>query len=572
MDKIVRVDMTQKEIKVQALPPVYEGLGGRALTSKVVCEELSPSCHPLGRRNKVVVATGLFAGTPLTCSGRLSIGAKSPLTGGIKESNVGGTAGTKLARIGIKAIIIEGKPQDDTLYFLKLDKNNCELIPAAEYYKAGNYQLTKQLRKIYGEQISVMSIGPAGELELAAAGIAVTNVEGSPSSYAARGGLGAVLGSKKIKAIIIDDAGSKIEAQFHDKKEFIRISKEFSRKLIEAKRVLAKYGTAIEICESNLLGCLPTRNYRTGAFEGANRIGGEAMNDLLKRRRGKTGVACMPGCVIRCSNIYNDENYQYLTSALEYETIVMLGSNLGIDDLDAIAEMDRLCDDFGLDTIEVGGAIGVAMEAGLLDFGDAKAAIELLKEIPKGSPLGRILGNGVEITGKVFGVRRIPSVKGQGMAGYDPRAMKGVGVTYMSSPMGADHTAACVIPGRTGFDPNRKYNVLKPDGQAQLSLEVQIIIAVLDAMGLCFFIGPNIETLNTLISLHRAKYGSEITFEDLVNLGKEILKTEREFNCGAGIAPVHHLPDFFEEEPLPPHNSIFDVSYQEVVDKFLNIV
>jgi aldehyde:ferredoxin oxidoreductase len=264
--------------------------------------------------------------------------------------------------------------------------------------------------------------------------------------------------------------------------------------------------------------------------------------------------------------MYNDKDCRYLTSALEYETLVMLGSNLGIDDLDAIAEMDRLCDDFGLDTIEIGGAIGVAMEAKVVTFGDARGAIDLLKEIPKGTPLGRIIGNGVEITGKVFGVSRVPSVKGQGMSGYDPRAMKGIGVTYMSSPMGADHTAACVLPGRTGFDPKETVDVLKPEGQAQVSSELQIIIAVLDAMGLCFFIGPTVQNLDVLANLHRAKYGSKMTVDELVNLGKDILRTEKDFNNKAGIASVNHLPDFFQKEPLPPHNTVFDVSFQEVVD------
>lgn len=409
---------------------------------------------------------------------------------------------------------------------------------------------------------------------LSAAGVAVTDLEGNPCDYAGRGGMGAVLGSKKIKAMLIDDRGAKELIDFYNRSEFVRLSKSFTNRLLETKKDLREYGTPIEISLSNQLGYLPTRNYRTGRFEGATKISGEALHDLIRSRGGKDGKPCMPGCPIRCKQTYLDNKGEYLTSGLEYETIALLGSNCGIDDLDAIAKMDRLCDDYGLDTMEMGAAIGVAMEAGLLSFGDADGAISLLKEIHDGTPLGRIIGNGAEVTGKVFGIQRVPAVKGQSLAAYDPRGNKGMGVTYMSSPMGADHTAGCVIPGRTGFDTTKQYNLLEPYGQEELSLDLQIMAAAIDSMGVCFFIGLNSDMLHTLADLHRARYGLNTTFDDIVKLGKKVLNMEHRFNLAAGIAPLHHLPDFFEEEPLIPHQTVFNVPFKEIhkaMRKKLNI-
>ena len=278
----------------------------------------------------------------------------------------------------------------------------------------------------------------------------------------------------------------------------------------------------------------------------------------------------MPGCPIACKHTYVDSKGQYITSSLEYETIALLGSNCGIDDLDAIAEMDRLCDEIGVDTMEMGAAIGVAMEAGQLSFGDARGTIALLKEIPKNAPMGRIVNSGAEMTGKVFGVTRVPAVKGQGIAGYDPRANKGIGVTYISSPMGADHTAGCTIPGRKGFDHDKEYDVLKPDGQEKLSLDLQIMVAILDATGICFFVGLDTTTLKILVDLHNARFGQNIIFDDLVELGKQTLVIEHQFNLAAGKQVVERLPEFFEIEPLSPHKSVYDVKTVSVITEMGN--
>ena len=559
-NRIIRVDLHREKTTDETLPEVYKYLGGRALTAAIINDEVPPTCHPLGKNNKCVIATGLFAGTPFPCANRCSIGAKSPLTGGIKESNVGGMVAFKLSRLNIRAVVIEDQPAEGhSLYILKLDMKGGHLISVDEYYGDKTYKLAFELRQRFGKKIGLMMIGPAGELQLSAAGIAATDLRGNPCDYAGRGGMGAVLGSKHIKAIVVDDQAAQSAPEYFDRKRFISISKAFTKKLKETKKDLHQYGTPIEIEMSNELGYLPTRNYSAGRFEGAEKIGGETMRKQIAERKGPDGQACMPGCPIACKHTYVDPKSRYITSSLEYETVALLGANCGIDDLDAIAKMDRICDEIGVDTMEMGATIGVAMEAGLLSFGDAKGAIALLEEIPKNTPMGRIIGNGAEIAGKVFGVKRVPTVKGQGMAAYDPRSNKGIGVTYMSSPMGADHTAGCVMPGRRGFDLSKTYDSLKPDGQPEVSLDLQIMVAIIDAMGVCFFVGLETETLNILAEALNARYDRNVTFNDMVKLGKDILVNEHRFNLAAGRSMVERLPDFFEIEPLPPHETFYDV-------------
>jgi len=560
MQHIIRVNMRSGSVSSTDLPIQYQDYGGRALIAKVLSEEVPPNSHPLGKNNKCVIAGGLFAATSFPCSNRCSVGAKSPLTGGIKESNVGGTVAFKLSKLNIRAVIIEDQPAEGhSFYILKLDTTGGHLFSADEYCGDKTYKLANGLRQRFGKKIGLMMIGPAGEMQLSAAGIAATDLRGNPCDYAGRGGMGAVLGSKHIKAIVIDDEGVQSVPEYFDRKKFNSISKAFTQKLKETKKDLHKYGTPIEIEMSNELGYLPTRNYSAGCFEGVEKIGGEAMRKQIVERKGPDGQACMPGCPIACKHTYVDPKSQYITSSLEYETIALLGANCGIDDLDAIAEMDRLCDEIGVDTMEMGAAIGVAMEAGLLSFGDAQGAITMLEEIPKNTPMGRIIGNGAKITGKVFGVKRVPTVKGQGMAAYDPRSNKGIGVTYMSSPMGADHTAGCVMPGRTGFDPSKTYDSLKPDNQPEISLDLQIMVAIIDAMGVCFFVGLEIETINILAAALSARYDRKVSFYDMVELGKDILVNEHRFNQAAGSTSVELLPEFFEIEPLTPHETLFDV-------------
>jgi aldehyde:ferredoxin oxidoreductase len=236
--------------------------------------------------------------------------------------------------------------------------------------------------------------------------------------------------------------------------------------------------------------------------------------------------------------------------------------------MDAIAELDRMDDDYGLDTIEMGATIGVVMEAGLAKFGDAQAAINLLKEVGKGTPLGRILGSGAAVTGKVFGVERVPVVKGQALPAYDPRAVQGIGVTYATSTMGADHTAGYAVTANV-LNVGGSVDPLKPEGQVELSRNLQIATAAIDATGMCLFIAFAIldqpETFNAFVDMISAFTGQNLTADDVTELGKNILSFERDFNSRAGFTTKDdRLPDFFKAEALPPHNVIFEVKDEDL--------
>lgn len=308
----------------------------------------------------------------------------------------------------------------------------------------------------------------------------------------------------------------------------------------------------------NERGSLPTRNHRLGAFEESENINADRLLAISSKRGGAIGHGCMPGCAVRCSNIFNDADGNYLTASLEYETLAMLGSNLGIADLDAIARMDRKCDALGIDTIETSCSIGILNDVGLFNFGDASKAEALVEEMAKGTPMGRILGSGVEITAKVFGIERVPAVKGQGIPAHAARSMKGWGVTYATSPQGADHTTGSVV-----------VDILSPHGQVERSRTSQIINTAFDATGLCHltFLFKNPEDLLPMIG---AFYGLETDMEWFMEMGREMLRQERAFNISAGIGPAaDRLPDWMREEPLPPTNSVFDVP-QEEIDQFFN--
>ena len=577
MDNILRIDMGAPGGPKATMEPVgaYAGLGGRGLTSVLVSKEVDPLCHPLSAANKLVMSPGLLTGTAATTSGRISVGCKSPLTGGIKESNAGGQAGQVMARLGYAAVILEGKPLNDDLHVILINKDGVHFSVDNSLRMLGNYATVDKLRAQYGEKVAYMTIGQAGEMKLGAASIACTDRELHPTRHCGRGGPGAVMGAKGVKAIILDEAGTTTRPA-KDPVAFKAAGKIFAdgiKKHAVSGQALPAYGTNVLTNILNEAGGYPTNNFKTGQFAGASKISGEAQAALEVKRGGSATHGCHRGCIIQCSGIFNDEHGNYVTKQPEYETVWSHGGHCGIDDLDVIARLVRLDDDFGLDTIETGVAIGVAMEGGLLPFGDGAGAIRVLEEVGKGTPLGRIIGSGAGIVGKCFGVERVPVVKNQALPAYDPRAVKGIGVTYATSTMGADHTAGYAIATNIlkvgGFvDP------LKTEGQVDLSRNLQIATAAVDATGMCLFIAFPVldqpETFQSLVDLLNAFYGLSLTGDSVVALGKTILSAERDFNARAGFTAVDdRLPRFFEQEPVAPHQVTFEIKGEEL-DKLYN--
>lgn len=558
MGEIVRINLNQGTVSKEVIPAVWQRLGGRGLTSAIIAAEVPPTADALGDSNKLVIAPGLLTGTVVPCSARISIGAKSPLTGGIKESNAGGTVARKLARLGIRALVLEG--QLETLSIIFVGKGKVEIFSTPELEGRGNYTTVETLKQRFGDEVGIISIGPAGERLYGLATVAITSPDGYPSRHCGRGGMGAVMGSKKVKAIVIDDNGADdVPLNIADKETFNQVAREWAKAMVESKKTLTNLGTAFLVNVIGNIGALPTRNFTRGTFEGASKINGDALAETIKTRGGKTGHACSPGCVIRCSNVFVDEKGDYVTSGLEYETITLLGANLEIDNLDVIAQMDRLCDDYGMDTMETGNALGVAMEAGLISFGDSEGAIKLIHEMGKGTILGRILGQGATITGKVLGIKHVAAVKGQGMAAYDPRGMKGNGVTYATSPMGADHTAGNALPGRLGNDPASAAN------QIQVSRDLQIMSTVVDTMGLCLFVGPLPPEMGIIAQLLTAAEGQPVSLDDVLALGRQVIAIERQFNLEAGLGKTSdRLPEFMKKEALSPKGLVFDIPDEDL--------
>ncbi len=570
--KILRIDMGAAggpKAREEGMG-AYEGLGGRALTSGLVAKEVPPLCHPLGEDNKLVIAPGLLSGTNAVTSGRCSVGCKSPLTGGIKEANAGGQPSQLLAMHGYAAVVLEGKPKDNTLYKVLIQKDGVKIVPDNSLRMLGNYDLVDKLKKEQGEKIAVISIGPAGEMKMSAASVAFTDMELRPTRHAGRGGVGAVMGAKGVKAIVIQDPGPAWRTP-KNPEQFRKANQAFAAGLKKhpvTGEGLPAYGTNVLTNVINEAGAYPTKNFMWGRFGTCQKISGETQAETEVARGGLATHGCHRGCTIQCSGIYMNKDGHYLTKQPEYETVWALGGNCEIDDLDSIAMLDRLCDDYGLDTIEMGATIGVAMEAGLAKFGDAEASIALLKEVGKGTPVGKILGNGAAVTGKVLGVERVPVVKGQALPAYDPRGILGIGVTYATSTQGADHTAGYAVATNI-MKVGGYVDPLKPEGQVDLSRNLQIATAAVDATGMCLFIAFAVldqpDTFQALIDMLNAFYGLNLTGDDVAALGKSILKQERDFNFRAGLTSKQdRLPDFFKKEPLPPHNLTFQIKDEEL--------
>jgi aldehyde:ferredoxin oxidoreductase len=469
-----------------------------------------------------------------------------------------------LARLGLRALVVEGAFPPDAPGLLVVEGPEAvRFLPASGYWGLGLEALSTRLKADFGGDYALIAIGPAGEMRLPAAAVCTTDMRGDPFRFQARGGLAAVMGSKGLKAILVripDAAGRRHARPSSD--AFKAAVRAFHQAVSGNPRVevLRTYGTASTVMLSHSLGALPTRNFGRGDFEEAERISGEALYDLITRRGGEGTPTepCMAGCIIQCSNIVPDAQGRRLVARLEYETLVMCGSNLGIGDLDTIARINQACNDLGLDTIEAGATLGVAAEAGLWSFGDGERALALVREIGAGTVLGRLLGQGAATTGRVLGVRRVPAVKGQALPAYDPRGVKGTGVTFATTPMGGDHTA-----GLTIFAPVDHHQA---EGQVALSRSTQITRAAYDALGLCaFLLGSTGSRPELVTGMLNAGYGTNLEPGWVAELGRQVIDIERAFNRRAGLtASTDRLPRFFAQEPLPPHGEVFDVDSEDL--------
>ena len=561
--QVWRINTRSRTLSREPVPPAWQRFGGRALIARIMLDEVPPTCDPLEKENKLIFAPGLLVGHMLSSTDRISVGAKSPLTGGIKESNAGGRTGLHMTHMGMHALIIEDQPTEAGLSILHLSQSGAQWESADGIAGLGVYESASKLIDRYGDQVAIALIGPGGEMRMKAAGIQNLDKDRVPARIAARGGLGAVMASKGLKAIVFDRTGGSKPA-LADPEGFKAASKDYTKSVLEHPQSITyrDYGTAAMAHMCDGFGALPTRNFSSGQFDNVDKISGETLREFILER-GKPSDpshACMAGCTIRCSNIFGGEDGEIIVSPLEYETIGLMGSNLEINSLDTIGRLNWQVNDLGLDSIEIGAALGVAADAGIMKWGDGDKAMELIAEIRKGTVLGRTLGDGALATGIKYGIERVPVVKGQAMSAYEPRAIKGTGLTYATSPQGADHTAGLTI--------RAKVNHLDPKVQRDVSLNAQLNMAGYDSLGACIFAGFGYAATPDAVvkRLLTARYGWDNLPDNILQeLGKAAIKMEREFNRKAGFTPADdRLPAWMTKEPLPPHNTVFDVDEQDL--------
>src|ERR1044072_2833722 len=406
--QIWRVNVREQTLKQEPVPEAWKRLGGRGLLARILLDEVDAKCDPLGPGNKLIFAPGLLVGHMLSSTDRISVGGKSPLTGGIKEANAGGRTGLHMTHMGIHALIIEDQPGTDGFWILHLSlSSGAKWERADDLVGLGVYATAPKLLERYGDKVAIAMIGPGGEMQMKAAGIQNIDKDRVPARIAARGGLGAVMGSKGLKAIVFDNAGGQ-KPPVVDPEAFNVAQKDYTKAVMEHPQSIPyrDYSTAAIAAMCNSFAALTARNFSHGTFEQVDQVDGDALREFtLKRGKPSDPAhACMAGCTIKCSNIFGGEDGKIIVSPLEYETIGLMGVNLEIGSLDSIGRLNWQVNDLGLDSIEIGAALGVAAEAGLMGWGSEEDALRLIDEIRQGTELGKVLGKGAVSVGKKYNI------------------------------------------------------------------------------------------------------------------------------------------------------------------------
>jgi len=557
--KILRINLSNGTVKSEPLNMDWaqKYLGQRGLATRYLVEEIDPKTDAMGPGNEIIYATGPLTGTAASTGGRYSVVTKGPLTNAIACSNSGGYFGAEMKFAGWDMVILEGKSPKPVYILIQDDK--CEIRDATPIWGTSVWHTDEWIKKEHQDpMMHIACIGIAGEK-----GCLYSAIVNDLHRAAGRSGVGAVMGSKNVKAIVIDGAGGP-GVTIADRDALKAASGALTKGILAhpAMAALEALGSAFLVNVTQSMGCLCTRNFSAGQFEGAQAISGEHLAELLAERPNATAKhSCMAGCIVNCSQVFTDAEGNEVTSGVEFETIGLLGANCAVSDLDQIARIDRLCDDLGLDTMDVGAAAGVAMEAGLLEWGDGAAVHALLSRLTDGDPNAALLADGCVATGKALGVTRVPAVKGQGMAAYDPRVLKGTGTTYATAPQGADHTCGNALPSPA----NPTYDPAAPEQQAGISEFLQAYFAAIDSLGMCLFATlPALdmpELQPEFVAAAAAITGKDLPEDYLITMGREVVLMERDFNRRAGFtAADDRIPAFMLEEPVAPSGNVYDVS------------
>ena len=548
MRKYLHINLNDRSVRSEELEGEAVIRAGRYHIAKTLLESGIAKVDPLSPENPLIFSAGPFAGSNFSNANRLSVGCKSPLTGGIKEANSGGTFAFAMGQLEIAGFTLNGASSDWVV--MRIPKEgDITFESAAPYLGKGNMEAAEMLFAKYGDKVSLGICSPVGEYLGLMAGISFTDPEGRPTRIAARGGVGAVMGSKKVKAIVIDK--NKMPS-FHDRKKLMGSVRDYGKMLADDAGIdaFAKLGTAMVGDFTNKIGGLPTRNFSAGSAvdsrETPFRLGGDYIREVTLERGGETTHACMPGCTIRCSNVYVDAKGEELCSPMEYETLGLVGTNCGLEDPDDVARLNHIANDLGIDTIEVGATLGVLMEAGQAEFGDHEFMAKALADIKAGNERGRILAQGTARVGEHYNVARVPVIKNQGISAYDPRTIEVTGISMMLTAQGADHTAGN-IPGHKSAD-------MTTEELTEASLDIQEDCAAADSLGLCLF-GRSVTNVNQglIVEALNDAHGTNFDESFFKDLGRQALQMEWEFNRQAGFTEDDDkLPSFFYDETLEP--------------------
>ncbi|MEP3630648.1 MAG: aldehyde ferredoxin oxidoreductase C-terminal domain-containing protein [Hyphomicrobiales bacterium] len=568
MRKHIEIDLKSQAIESQEMSARAVAEAGRYLIARTLVERDVAKVDPLAPENPLIFSAGPFAGTNFSNANRLSVGCKSPLTGGIKEANSGGTFAYAMGQLEIGTIIFNGASDDWVVLHIPKE-GPITFHDAAPYMGLGNFDCAAKLHEEYGQKVSLALCGPVGEYLGLMAGIAFSDTDNRPSRLAARGGVGAVMGAKKIKAIVIDKHKM---PPVHDRKKVMGAVKEYGKMLNEAVPIqtLKSTGTAMVGDLTNYMGALPVRNFSSGQLTppdgGPLKMGGDYIRELNSSRGGEISHACMPGCLIKCSNVYVDKDGRELVSPLEYETIGLLGTNCGLTEPDDVALLNETANDLGVDSIELGATIGVLMEAGEAEFGDLEFMKHCLTEIRAGGERGEFLAQGTARVGEGLGVERVPVIKKQAISAYDPRIIEVTGISMMLTAQGADHTV--------GNAPGFKCDDKSIEELVTESFRMQVNSAVADSFGLCVF-GRSVtdDNLKLIADAINDAHQCDVDPDFIKDIGIETLRLEKAFNDDAGFtAEDDELPEFFLKEELPPTGQKARLKSGEINEYMANLI
>ncbi len=570
--KHLRVNLTNSTIEVceNDLEIMRQYLGARGLGIKYLSAEVDPKTNALEPNNKLIIATG-----PLTCmppgGNRAYFVTKSPLTGGAVNAAVGGYFGAELKFSGYDFVILEGKAK--TPVYLWINNDQLELRPADHIWGNGTQDSEEILLAETDPMAHIAAIGPAGENLVRLANVITGGVTGARA--AGRGGIGAVFGSKNLKAVVVrGNGGVKMADLALFKENISKIWKYWENPGPSCAQGLGEHGTIGVLGFTNDLGILPTRNFRTGVFEGADKINGEAFAEKYSAKGANPSKACF-ACPAGCArlSVVEEPGYEGKGEGPEYESVASLGSVTGVDNLAAVIMAGRICNDMGMDTISSGVTVACAMElfeVGALSeedvgfelgFGDSDAVINLVEKMATRDGFGWILGEGSYRLAERYGRPDLSmTVKKQELPNYDPRGVKGQGLAYVTNNRGADHCRAEVNCSEIfettmlGYwTPEKDVDAFAIEGKAQMTIHYQNYCAwAYDCLGFCYFLlmeTAEQDVVDLLESATGIDYGG---IDALNRQGEQIFTLERLFNLAAGLsAKDDTLPKRFLKEPMP---------------------